>query len=279
MLLKQREETLTVAERRVVAALLANYPSAALTSISQLAGQAGVSDPTVHRLVLKLGFDGYPEFQRALLTEVDARMNSPLSRLEASADAPHIEDTQQALLGSLTLAIGKTAEQASHEDFERAVSLLGDRERTVLCCGGRASSFIASQLAVLLSQVRPGARHIEPSLERGSEALADAQAGDVLVVYDYRRYQDSVVQFARVAHTLGLRIVLFTDEWRSPIASFAHAVLTSFVQSASPFDTKVPALAQTESIVAALVQRLPDEAKVRLKRIESLRAGPVAEDA
>ncbi len=278
-LLKQREETLTVSERRVVAVLLANYPSAALTSISQLAGEAGVSDPTVHRLVLKLGFEGYPEFQRALLAEVDARMNSPLSRLESSADERHAEDMQQTMLGSLTLAIGKTAEQASREDFERAVSLLADSRRTVLCCGGRASTFLASWLAVLLSQMRPNARHVEPSLERGSEALADLVQGDVLVVYDYRRYQDSVVQFAREAHALGAHVVLLTDEWRSPIASFADAVLVSLVQSASPFDTKVPAVAQTESIVAALVQRLPIEAKARLKRIEALRAGRVANDA
>ncbi|WP_181885378.1 MurR/RpiR family transcriptional regulator [Trinickia dinghuensis] len=279
ILLKQREDSFTVAERRVVAVLLANYPSAALTSISQLAGAAGVSDPTVHRLVLKLGFEGYPEFQRALLTEVDARMNSPLSRLESSADEPHTEDTQQAMLGSMTLAIGKTAEMASREDFERTVSLLADQQRTVLCCGGRASEFIASWLARLLSQLRPRARHVEPSLERGSEALADLAPGDVLVVYDYRRYQESVVQFARVARELGAHVVLFTDEWRSPIASFADAVLVSFGQAASPFDTKVPVLAQTEALIAALVQRAPDEAKARLKRIEALRAGRVAEDA
>ncbi|HEX7685055.1 MAG TPA: MurR/RpiR family transcriptional regulator [Trinickia sp.] len=279
VLLKQREATFTASERRVVAVLLANYPSAGLTSISQVAGQAGVSDPTVHRLVLKLGFDGYPEFQRALLDEVDVRMNSPLSRLESLADEHHAEDTQQAMLHSLTLAIGKTAERASREDFELAVSLLADTQRTVFSCGGRASRFLASWLVVLLSQLRPHARHVEPSLERGSEALADLDAGDVLVVYDYRRYQDSVVQFARAAHELGARIVLLTDEWRSPIASFADAVLVSLVQSASPFDTKVPALAQTESLVAALVHRLPVEATTRLKRIEALRAGRVAEDA
>lgn len=277
LLLKQRETTFTVSERRVVAVLLANYPSAALTSISQLAGAAQVSDPTVHRLVLKLGFEGYPEFQRALLAEVDARMNSPLSRLESPADESHAEDVQKAMLGSLTLAIGKTAEQSSREDFERTVSLLADLDRTVLCCGGRASGFIASWLAVLLSQVRPHARHVEPSLERGSEALADLTPGDVVVVYDYRRYQESVVQFAREAHDLGARVVLLTDEWRSPIAAFADAVLVSFVQNGSPFDTKVPAVAQTESIVAALVQRMPAEAKDRLTRIEALRAGRIAQ--
>lgn len=279
MLLKQREASVTTSERRVIAVLLANYPSAALTSISQWATAAGVSDPTVHRLVLKLGFDGYPEFQRALLAEVDARMNSPLSRLESSADQSHLEDIQHTMLGSLTLAIGKTAELALGEEFERTVSLLADPQRTVLCCGGRASGFIAGWLAVLLSQIRPRTRHVEPSLERGSEALADLVAGDVLVVYDYRRYQESVVQFARAARELGAHVVLFTDEWRSPIASFADAVLVSFVQNASPFDTKVPVVAQTEALVAALVQRASFDAKSRLKRIEALRAGRVAEDA
>jgi DNA-binding MurR/RpiR family transcriptional regulator len=278
-LLKQREASVTTSERRVIAVLLANYPSAALTSISQLATAAEVSDPTVHRLVLKLGFEGYPEFQRALLAEIDVRMNSPLSRLESSADQPHAEDTQQAMLGSLTLAIGKTAELSSRDDFERTVSLLADPQRTVLCCGGRASGFIAGWLAVLLSQVRPRTRHVEPSLERGSEALADLVPGDVLVVYDYRRYQETVVQFARAAHELGAHVVLFTDEWRSPIASFAEAVHVSFVQSASPFDTKVPVVAQTEALVAALVQHSSVEAKTRLTRIEALRAGRVAEDA
>ncbi len=278
-LLEQREASVTTAERRVIAVLLANYPSAALTSISQLATAAGVSDPTVHRLVLKLGFEGYPEFQRALLAEVDVRMNSPLSRLESSAHQPHPEDTQRAMLGSLTLAIGKTAELSLREDFERTVSLLADPQRTVLCCGGRASGFIAGWLAVLLSQVRSHTRHVEPSLERGSEALADLVPGDVLVVYDYRRYQESVVQFARAARELGAHVVLFTDEWRSPIASFADAVHVSFVQNASPFDTKVPVVAQTEALVAALVQRASSDATSRLKRIEALRAGRVVEDA
>jgi len=270
-LLQAKEDALTAAEKRVTAVLLANYPSAALTSISQLAGQAGVSDPTVHRLVVKLGFDGYPEFQKALLDEVDERMNSPLALLEAAAYARHMTDIEQTVLCSAALALGRTTEQASPADFERAVGLLADTGHAVYCCGGRASGFITSHLATHLALLRPQVRLIAPTLELAHEALIDLHAGDVLVVYDYRRYQDTVIAFARAAHERGARVVVFTDTWRSPIAQFADAVLASFVQAAAPFDTKVPALAQTEALITALVQRLPDEAKARLKQIEALR--------
>ncbi|RKP49407.1 MurR/RpiR family transcriptional regulator [Trinickia fusca] len=275
VLLQHKHDTFTVAEKRVIGVLLANYPSAALTSISNLACQAGVSDPTVHRLVVKLGFEGYPEFQKALLAEVDERMNSPLSMLETAAYAQSAVDLDKAMLGSLAVSVGKTAEHATRHDFEQAVALLADMGHAVYCCGGRASGFLASRLVTLLCHLRPRARHIEPSLERAHEVLVDIDAGDVLVVYDYRRYQESVVQFAQAAHARGARILLFTDEWRSPIASFAETVLVSFAQTASPFDTKVPALAQSESLIAALVQRLPDQAKARLQRIEALRSADV----
>ncbi|WGS44943.1 MurR/RpiR family transcriptional regulator [Burkholderia sp. JSH-S8] len=279
LLLQQKEHSLTAAEKRVVGVLLANYPSAALTSISQLANQASVSDPTVHRFIVKLGFEGYLEFQKAVLIEVDERMNSPLSLLESAAYDPNIADIERTMLGSLALAVGKTAEHATPDDFERAVALIADTRHGVWCCGGRASGFLAQRLVAHLSQLRARARQIEPSLERAHEGLVDIEAGDVLVVYDYRRYQDSVGQFARIAQQRGARIVLFTDEWRSPIANFAEAVLVSFVQAfASPFDTKVPALAQSESLIAALVQRLPDQAKARLKQIEALREGSAGSD-
>ncbi|WP_050982904.1 MurR/RpiR family transcriptional regulator [Cupriavidus basilensis] len=102
----------TTSEMKVVDTLLASYPSAALTSISNLAGQAGVSDPTVYRLVVKLGFDGYPSFQRALLAEVDEAMNSPLSRLGARGNTAPGEDFQKASLASLAMSVERVAQRA-----------------------------------------------------------------------------------------------------------------------------------------------------------------------
>ncbi|MCP3018429.1 MurR/RpiR family transcriptional regulator [Cupriavidus basilensis] len=269
----------TAAELKVVETLLASYPSAALTSISNLAGQAGVSDPTVYRMVVKLGFDGYPSFQRALLAEVDEAMNSPLSRLGAPGDAALGEDFQKGALASLAISVERVAQHASPEDFNTAVELLGNAQSAVFCTGGRSSLFLASRLASHLTHIRPKVRLVEPALERANEVLVDIGPDDALVVFDYRRYQKSVIDFAAAAHRQGARIILFTDEWQSPIAGFATATLSSFVQTGSPFDTKVPALAQSETLIAALIARFPEEARRRLEAIEAVRSSATPEGA
>ena len=69
---------LTRAERQLASHILSNYPVAALGSITALAREGGVSSPTVVRLVQKLGYKGYPDFQRALRGQVEAMLVSPL---------------------------------------------------------------------------------------------------------------------------------------------------------------------------------------------------------
>lgn len=63
-------DRLTRAERQLASHILRNYPVAALGSITALAKAAGVSTPTVVRLVQKIGFKGDPDFQNILRGEV-----------------------------------------------------------------------------------------------------------------------------------------------------------------------------------------------------------------
>lgn len=72
----------TPSERKVIRALLDHYPRSGLGSMARLAEHAGVSDPTIMRLVKKLGFGGYAEFQDALLSEMDHRLRSPITLLQ-----------------------------------------------------------------------------------------------------------------------------------------------------------------------------------------------------
>src|SRR6185437_6807382 len=85
----QRMDELTPAERKVARTLLARYPAAGLESTAVLAAAAGTSKPTVLRLLARLGFGSYPDFQERLRAEVTRSMNtSPLSRARAHRAAP-----------------------------------------------------------------------------------------------------------------------------------------------------------------------------------------------
>src|SRR4249919_2903539 len=77
-LLRARRGDLTPAELRVAQALLADYPAAGLQTVAALAAVAGVSAPTVVRLVSKLGFPGYATLQNRLRAELSARSVGPV---------------------------------------------------------------------------------------------------------------------------------------------------------------------------------------------------------
>ena len=83
--IRDASSQLAPAERRVARTVLAGYPMAGLETVATLAERAGTSPPTVLRLLSRLGFDGYPAFQRAIKAELAARLTSPVDLYPADA--------------------------------------------------------------------------------------------------------------------------------------------------------------------------------------------------
>ena len=83
---------------------------------------------------------------------------------------------------------------------------------------------------------------------------------DILVVFDFRRYQRDVLEFASGASAQGAVIILVTDIWNSPIASLATHVIACPVEVPTAFDSAVGGLAMVEprtGNVKALSQSRP----------------------
>jgi DNA-binding MurR/RpiR family transcriptional regulator len=274
-LVRHRLASLSPAERKLARVLLASYPIAGLESVARFAERAGVSPPTVTRFITKLGFRGYPEFQEVLRHEVQARLSSPLTRYRD-------EQPQQGAGSLLTNALDvsrrnlqATVEQLSHHDFEEAVDLVADVRRRVLVLGGRVSAQLARYLAGQLHLLRPGVALIDAERSAPAQQLIDVRKGDIVIVFDYRRYQADTIESARVASNQGCGIVLFTDPWLSPASAFARQVLVTSVETVGPFDSLVGATAVVEAMVAAVLNRLGPRAQARMQSLDRLRARDV----
>ncbi|ENN86529.1 hypothetical protein RHSP_08907 [Rhizobium freirei PRF 81] len=270
----------TRAELKIVRQLLSNYPAAALNTVANLAAAAGVSNPTVVRFANKLGYEGYAEFQAALLDEVQERMSSPLSMLDTRKPSLEQENFYQYFMRASIHALESSMHMLPPDDFEAAIDAAADLNLRVHCLGGRFSGFMAGLLWSHMKQLRPDTRWINGSQADQVDHLVDFGKRDVLFVYDYRRYQNDTIRFARQAAKQGAKIVLFTDRWLSPIAQFASVTLTSTVDTVSPYDTMVPAIAQTEALIAGLTARLATQSRQRIERMEELRRSyAITEDA
>lgn len=257
-------------ERQVARALIAKYPSAALTTVADLAGESKVSSPTVVRFVVRLGFKGFPALQRALVREMNAELGSPLLQYEAKAQEGQESVLQHTALVSQGL-IERTYSELPEYEFEKMADMLANPSKTVLVTGGRFSGLLAEYLALHLQLMRSKVLYVGP-IEVTQRALTvDSSRSTVLLTLDFRRYSNASYRFAQAVANTGATVCLMTDPWMSPISEYADVVLPVVVESASPFDSILAATAVGESIIAAVNQRMGDKSIERLRQIEALR--------
>ena len=243
---------LTRAERQLATHILKNYPVAALGSITALAKASEVSTPTVVRLCQKLGYKGYPDYQSALRGEVEAMLVSPLAkhdRWAGGAPDTHILNRfADAVVGNLQATLG----QIDHAEFDAAAALLADAGRAVYVIGGRITHAQADYFVTLMKVIRREVMLLSGLSNTWPPALLDMKAGDVLVVLDIRRYENSVLQLVELAVEQGAEVVLITDRWVSPAAQHARHTLSAHIEAPSAWDSMVSITVLVETLLAAV---------------------------
>ena len=268
--LREKSGELTAAERKLMVTLFANYPMAGLVSITEFARVAAVSTPSVLRLAKKLGFAGFPSFQEELRAELSAQLQNPIAKHDRwAADAPdaHILNrfasaAMENLSGSLKLL--------DHRAFDATVALLADRKRKVHAGGGRITHAIASYLFTHLHMARPGVSLIPATPSYWPQYLLDIGKPDVMVIFDIRRYDARMLEFAASAQERGARIVLITDQWISPIARLAVHTLPLRIEAPSSWDSNIVPLFVAEALVAATVNAAWRDTEARIGALEGL---------
>jgi len=260
-------------EARAARHLLANYPMAGLTTVAEFAAQSGVSTATILRLVKRLGFSVYADFQAALRKHLEETLQSPLIRfgdrqdLELSASDPFFDRFMEAMAGHMQ-ALRASLPVA---EFDKVAALLADTRRDVHIVGGRYSSNLGAYVADLLTAVRGRVFTIKGQTQQWPQHLLDMGKGSVLLVFDVRRYQQDVIEFAQQAARRGATIVLLTDIWQSPASRSADHVLTFQVDSPSIFDVLTVGMALSEALVGAVANQLGGSGRKRIEALEDLR--------
>lgn len=269
-LLQSRLDDLTRAERQLAHAILDNYPMSGMGSITTVAQAADVSSPTVARMVQKLGFKGFPDFQNALRAELEAKISGPITKHESWAEqAPdgHILNRfTEAVIGNIRQSLG----QIDMEMFDQACDLLADQDRTINVVGGRITHALAEYFYMHMQMIRAGVVNFHSNSNTWPHYLLDIKPGDVLVIFDVRRYENSTLKLAEMAREQGAEIILFTDQWRSPIHRLARAGFNSRIVVPSAWDSNVVTLLLLETIISAVRERNWDQTRPRMEKLEEM---------
>jgi len=268
--IEQLSDELTSTERKLCTALLLDYPFAGLEPIQELAKAANTSPPSISRFVTKLGFHGFQEFQRQLITELKEGQRSPVELQEASA--PIHGAFLESFLDRVGAVLKDATKAVSEVQFERVCELLADEKRNIYIIGGRMSDTLALHLSRHLRQIRSKVFHVPPDPEVWPEYLLRMRSRDVLFIVDFRRYQASLSTLAKkITEARNVQVVLMTDQWLSPISGQASEVLAVPIDSGTLWDSYTGALALLEALLARIAEENWDQTKTRIKEWDSVR--------
>ncbi|MGW6537130.1 MurR/RpiR family transcriptional regulator [Streptomyces sp. NPDC055051] len=253
---------LTPTQRRIAHCMVRRAADAPFLSSVELAELAGVSQPSVTRFAVALGFDGYPALRRHL------REVAPPERPAGGEDAGH-NAYQQAVLAEIENLRHLAGLLADPAPVERAGRLLAG-SRPLLVLGLRAASSQARGFAYFAAKVHPDVR----LLDEGGSMLMDridaaVRAGaTALLCFALPRHPREVVEALEHARAAGLLVVTVAESAFAPVAAHSDLLIPAAVGTGLAFDTACAPMLLGRVLLEAMADELPD-AQARLEQFDA----------
>ncbi len=267
--IKERMPTFSKGQKLISVYILDNYDKAAYMTAAKLGAIVNVSESTVVRFAIELGFDGYPEFQHCLQEIVRTKLTS-FQRIEVTNNLIGDGDILDKVLLADSDKIRHTLDEIDREAFEKAVEKIVCA-RSVYVMGVRASASLASFLGHSLGMIFDSVKTLNPST--GSEMfeqILNIGEDDVIIAISFPRYSKKIINAVDYAKHKGANVISITDSSASPIAHNADQILLARSDMASFVDSLVAPLSIINAIIVAVSRKKQDELVLRLRRLEEI---------
>lgn len=248
---QQKASTFSKGQRMLAAYITESYDKAAFMTASRLGKTVGVSESTVVRFAVELGYDGYPEMQKAMQEMVLNRLTS-VQRIEVANDRIGGQDVLTTVLQADADKLRQTAEMISREEFNAAVNAIKKAKR-IYILGARSVAPLANFLGYYLNFMFRDVRIITASgASEVFERLVGLDGDDVVIAFSFPRYSAATVKGAQYCRSAGATVVGFTDSRLSPLGQNSDYVVVAKSDMVSLVDTIVAPLSVVNALIVAL---------------------------
>ncbi len=267
--LDQKYPKLSKGQKKLTDYIKENYDKAAFFTASKLGETVGVSESTVVRFATQLGYQGYPEFQKALGELVRTKLNS-IQRMEVT----YGRIAQGEILGSVLQSdiekIKMTMESVDEHAFQLAVDTIL-KAKKVYIIGIRSCAPLASFLAFYLNLICDNVVSVHTnSASEIFEQLIRIDENDVIVGISFPRYSMRTLKALEFASNRRAKVITITDSIHSPMTIYSSCNLIARSDMASIVDSLVAPLSVINALVVALCMKKQDEVIKTLEMLEDI---------
>ena len=267
--IENRAASFSKGQKRIAKFISEKPDTAAYLTAAKLGTAVGVSESTVVRFACQLGYDGYPEMQKALMAMLRANLTAA-QRVGVATQRIAGEDALSWVLESDMNNIRSTLEEIDKRDFEKTVDAIVDAKK-VFIIGVRSSAAIASFLSFYLNLVKGDVRHVQTSTSSELfEQILRIGEGDVLIAISFPRYSKRTLKAINYAKSRGAAVVGITDVPDSPIAKSADISLCAKSDMASFVDSLAAPLSLVNALLVAIGMKKKDEVVKSLEKLEKI---------
>lgn len=246
-----------------------DYDKAAFLTAAKMGEEVGVSESTVVRFAMALGYDGYPGFQRALGEMVRMKLNS-IQRMEVTYGRISQGEILTTVLHSDIEKIKLTMEAIDHETFEMAVDTILNARR-IYVVGIRSCAPLASFLCFYLNLVCDNVAEVNTnSPSEIFEQMLRINEEDVIIGISFPRYSMRTLKALEYASNRKAKVITLTDSVHSPMTIYSSCNLIARSDMASIVDSLVAPLSVVNALVVALCMKKQKEVIRTLETLEEI---------
>ena len=267
--IRERHRSFSKGQKLIANYILDSYDKAAFMTACKLGKTVGVSESTVVRFAVELGFDGYPSMQKTLQELVRTRLTS-VQRMEAANDRIGNQDVVSTVLQADMETIRKTNDALDRGEMERSVDAIL-QARHIYIIGVRSSAAIASFLNFYLRNLFDNVMLVSSTATSEMfEQMLRVNTGDVVIGISLPRYSSRTIKTMQFAHDSGATTIAITDSTDAPAGKLADHVLVAKSDMVSVVDSLVAPMSVVNALIVAISCRQQRQAADTYKTLERL---------
>ena len=269
LLLQENEPTFSKGQKRIAHYITECYDKAAFMTANRLGKTVGVSESTVVRFAVNLGFDGYPSMQKAMQEMVLNRLTS-VQRIEVANDRIGDQDILSMVIQSDIDKLRRTGELVNRDDFNSSVKAVLAAKR-VYIIGVRSAAPLANFLGYYLNYMFNNVHIVTASgTSEMFEKIVGMRSDDVVIAFSFPRYSTATLKAAQYCRSTGAEVIAITDNRESPLGRCATHVLCAKSDMVSLVDSLVAPLSVVNALIVAIASKREKELHRTFEELEHI---------
>lgn len=268
-IIREKMSHMSKSHRKIAQYVLEHYDEAAFDTAAKIGKRIGASESTVVRFAVAIGYDGYPEYQKALGDALRTRLSGVKKLDEQFRDNTQAELIRRVMTNDIN-NIQKTIENIAPTEFEKAINMILDAER-VYVVGLRGSKILAEVLHHYLKIACINCDLIfSDSAEEICSHLLGIRENDCLVGISFPPYSDKTVKAMEIACDRKSDVISITDDEKSAINMYSTCVLLAKSDAMSVVNSIVAPMSLVNALAVSVCVKRHEEVGNSMSEINAM---------